>query len=105
MAEGVQQADGQPDDRLRLEQQVADLQRALESRTTIGIAMGILMVESGTTAEKAFDILRRASQRKNRKLRDVAADIVAAHDKDKPPGNPRPRRSPAGDGAAEHASD
>lgn len=52
------------------------LRRALETRTVIGQAQGVLIGRQGITAEEAFDILRRASQRTNRKLRDVAAEIV-----------------------------
>jgi len=53
------------------------LQRALESRGVIEQAKGVLIARQGCTDEQAFDILRRASQRLNRKLRDVAADLVA----------------------------
>lgn len=35
------------------------------------------MARSGVSSEQAFDILRRASQRTNTELRDLAADIVA----------------------------
>lgn len=54
----------------------ATLRRALETRTVIGQAQGILMARQGTTPDEAFDVLRRASQRTNRKLREVAAEIV-----------------------------
>jgi GAF domain-containing protein len=57
------------------------LEQALESRDLIGQAKGILMVRQSMTADEAFDILRRASQRSNRKLRDVAADLVAGVDR------------------------
>ncbi|MGH9278586.1 MAG: ANTAR domain-containing protein, partial [Acidimicrobiales bacterium] len=53
------------------------LQRALESRGVIEQAKGVLIGRQGCSDEEAFDILRRASQRMNRKLRDVAADLVA----------------------------
>lgn len=53
------------------------LRRALETRTVIGQAQGVLMARQGISSDDAFDILRRASQRTNRKLRDVAAEIVA----------------------------
>jgi GAF domain-containing protein len=54
-----------------------DLRAALESRTLIGQAQGILMARENIGEDDAFDIMRRASQRTNRKLRDIAADIVA----------------------------
>lgn len=52
------------------------LQEALMTRELIGQAKGILMARQDVTSEEAFDILRRASQRSNRKLRDIAAAIV-----------------------------
>lgn len=54
-----------------------DLRAALESRTLIGQAQGILMARENIGEDDAFDIMRRASQRTNRKLREIAADIVA----------------------------
>jgi GAF domain-containing protein len=52
------------------------LQEALETRTVIATAKGILMAREGIGEDEAFDVLRRASQRLNVKLRVVAADIV-----------------------------
>ena len=52
------------------------LTEALASRDVIGQAKGILMERESCTAGDAFDMLRRASQRTNRKLRDVAADLA-----------------------------
>lgn len=54
----------------------AQLMDALETRDHIGQAKGILMERESCSAEAAFDILRRASQRTNRKLRDVAEDLI-----------------------------
>ncbi|MCU4185395.1 GAF and ANTAR domain-containing protein [Acidiferrimicrobium sp. IK] len=59
----------------------ANLREALQTRTVIGQAQGVLMSRQGVPGEEAFDILRRASQRSNRKLRDVAAEIVAGFDR------------------------
>lgn len=53
-----------------------NFQRALASRDVIGQAQGILMAQSNITADDAFNILRRASQRLNHKLTAVAQDIV-----------------------------
>jgi hypothetical protein len=39
-------------------------------------AVGILMAQTPCTPERAFDMLRTASQRSNVKLRDIAAQIV-----------------------------
>ncbi|MEX5305893.1 GAF and ANTAR domain-containing protein [Kocuria sp. CPCC 205258] len=55
----------------------ADLQAAMASRTTIDLAVGIVMGQNRCTQEKAFEILRAASSHRNIKLRDVAADLVA----------------------------
>ena len=49
---------------------------ALESRGVIEQAKGILMAVQGCGPDDAFDILRRASQRQNRKLRVVAEEMV-----------------------------
>ena len=49
---------------------------ALETRVVIEQAKGLLMA-SGLTSAAAFDLLRKASQRENRKLHQVAADLVA----------------------------
>jgi GAF domain-containing protein len=57
---------------------IEQLRDALETRDLIGQAKGILMAREQCDANAAFDILRRASQRTNRKLRDLAADLVAS---------------------------
>lgn len=62
----------------RAEQAKLTLSKALETRTVIGQAQGVLIARQGIAPDEAFDILRRASQRTNRKLRDVAAEIVAS---------------------------
>ena len=50
--------------------------RLTASREIIGEAMGILMERERITAPQAFDILRRASQHLNIKLREVAQNLV-----------------------------
>lgn len=57
-------------------QALEGLHTALESRETISVAMGILMARQNITRAEALDVLRRASQRENVKLRDIAARIV-----------------------------
>lgn len=54
----------------------AQLRRALDSRAVIEQAKGILMASRGLTAQEAFETLVAASQRENRKLRDIAATVV-----------------------------
>jgi hypothetical protein len=52
------------------------LEHALASNRKIGMAIGILMALHKVTEKQAFDLLRIASQNTNRKLRDVADDVV-----------------------------
>jgi GAF domain-containing protein len=53
------------------------LSQAMQSRAVIEQAKGILMARSPRlTADEAFDMLRKASQRENIKLRDIAQRIV-----------------------------
>ena len=54
----------------------ANLAEALRTRELIGQAQGILMERERITADQAFDVLRRASQRMNVKLREVAVTLV-----------------------------
>ncbi|GAA1760789.1 GAF and ANTAR domain-containing protein [Kocuria aegyptia] len=54
----------------------SDLAAAMASRTTIDLAVGIIMGQNRCSQERAFEILRAASSHRNRKLRDVAADLV-----------------------------
>jgi AmiR/NasT family two-component response regulator len=52
------------------------LRARLESLPVIEQAKGILMAQTHCTSEQAFDLLRRASQRSNVRVRDLAAQIV-----------------------------
>lgn len=56
---------------------VSNLALALESRTVIGQAMGLVMCRYGLTPNQAFAFLRRESQTTNTKLRVICADLVA----------------------------
>lgn len=58
------------------DRRTANLNTALSTREVIGQAQGILMERERITAEQAFDVLRRASQRLNIKLREVAQDLI-----------------------------
>lgn len=53
-----------------------NLNQAMRSRATIDYAVGILMAHGGRSPEEAFQLLVRASQRENRKLREIATEIV-----------------------------
>ena len=62
------------------------LREALQSRDMIGQAKGILMAREKVTADEAFELLRKASQALNRKLRDLAEEIATTGEL---PGTPR----------------
>lgn len=49
---------------------------AVATRTEIGRAEGILMERYRLSAQQAFEVLRRASQETNVRLRDVAAELT-----------------------------
>lgn len=55
---------------------IEGLRRAVDARKMIGIAMGMIMERYGLDADRAFDVLRRLSQAENRKLREVAKDVI-----------------------------
>ncbi len=77
VAEAVAVAVANADAHDRLAEHARNMRLAMESRAVIEQAKGVLMAQRGVDAEQAFEILRQASQRSNRKLRDVAAGIVA----------------------------
>lgn len=56
--------------------QVSQLTFARDSNRRIGMAMGIVMNQRQVDETHAFDVLRRISQNTNRKLRDVAEDVI-----------------------------
>lgn len=82
-----------------LEEQVANLQRALHNSRQIGAATGILMARHGWPYEQAFEWLRRVSQTSNRKVSDLAEEIVLTGTVEptrgagRSSGSPRPRLS------------
>ncbi len=53
----------------------AQLEQAIDTRHTIGEAMGILMGRHRLTEDQAFAALRRYSQDHNVKLREVARRV------------------------------
>jgi hypothetical protein len=71
---------------------VTNLQRALASNRRIGMAMGVLMAVHKITDDDAFTLLRIASQNTNRKLIDVADEVIATGALERPaPTAGRPR--------------
>lgn len=68
-----------PDTEALLEAAMAKIQNleiALETSRTIGMAVGIVMERLRLPPDQAFDVLRRISQQHHRKLRDLASDLV-----------------------------
>ncbi len=63
---------------IRYAVEVADLRQAMETRTTIGKAVGIVMERYQLPDDRAFAFLVRLSQGRNVKLRQIAEEIVAA---------------------------
>jgi GAF domain-containing protein len=61
-----------------LGEQTRNIRLAMESRAVIEQAKGVLMAQRHVDANQAFELLREASQRYNRKLRDIAQGIVAS---------------------------
>ncbi len=60
-----------------MEELVDGLTKRLESQAPVEQAKGIIMAQTHCGPDKAFEILRRASQRSNTKLRLLAEDLVA----------------------------
>ncbi|MCC5948622.1 MAG: GAF and ANTAR domain-containing protein [Nitriliruptoraceae bacterium] len=67
----VHSTDQEEQDQLR-----HNLELAIESRDTIGQAKGILMEKHGLDSDAAFTQLRERSQHANRKLHEIARQIV-----------------------------
>ncbi|MGK2950718.1 MAG: ANTAR domain-containing protein, partial [Acidimicrobiales bacterium] len=80
-------AEERADDVLR----VANLHEALRTRELIGQAQGILIERERITGEQAFEVLRRASQHLNIKIRDVARSLVETGETP-PTGSAEPHR-------------
>lgn len=70
------------------------LQEAVVTRAVIDQALGVLMHARKVSSRQAFEELRRVSQDTNRKVSDIAADVIetlTGH----PPEPPRPLAPPA----------
>lgn len=70
-------------------QLITQMEQALDSRTVIDQAMGIIMGQQRCSAALAFDLLRRESQTSHRRLAEVAAALVrrtTGHDPEPGPG-------------------
>ena len=58
--------------------EVGNLRKAIQTRATIGKAVGIVMERYQLTDDRAFAFLTRLSQHRNVKLHRVAEEVVAA---------------------------
>lgn len=84
VAEVIAVAVANADAHAQLFDQARNMRVAMESRAVIEQAKGVLMAQRHVDAEQAFEILREASQRYNRKLRDIAAGIVESTVENRP---------------------
>ncbi|WP_104092096.1 GAF and ANTAR domain-containing protein [Arthrobacter sp. GMC3] len=63
--------------RIGVKQQTADdLQEAMKSRTTIDLAVGVIMGQQRCSQTAAFEILSRAASSRNQKVRTVAQEML-----------------------------
>jgi AmiR/NasT family two-component response regulator len=58
------------------ENRTRQVRTALDSNRTIGTAIGVLMATYRLTARQGFQLLARASQNHNKKLRDISEQVV-----------------------------
>jgi len=72
----------------------AQLAQAVASRDLIGQAKGILMERYKISPERAFLVLTRVSQKSNRKIHDIANELVRYGTVPGIPAPPAPRSSP-----------
>jgi GAF domain-containing protein len=84
VAEDIAVAVANADSHAQLFDQARNMRVAMESRAVIEQAKGVLMAQRHVDAEQAFEILRDASQRYNRKLRDIAFGIVESAAENRP---------------------
>lgn len=74
---------------IRSSSAIEGMETALDSRHAIGVALGMVMERYDCSEDVAFTFIRRLSSHQNRKVRDIAVDLV------------RHRRAPAF-GSGEH---
>lgn len=65
-----------------------DLVAAMQSRTIIDMAVGVVMAQNGSSQDEAVRILTRASNSRNMKLRDVASTVVGSVSRTAQPAGP-----------------
>ncbi|MFK4070311.1 GAF and ANTAR domain-containing protein [Streptomyces sp. NPDC029674] len=82
---GLRVVAGQATGAIALAQRIADAQKfadeletAMRSRSVIDQAIGVIMGQQRCDAERAFGILRGASQNRNIKLRDLCRELITS---------------------------
>ncbi len=65
-------------DGLLSQEHTAQMEEALKSSRVIGAAIGVIMASRGVSDAEAFAILKKASNDSNRKLRELANDLLAS---------------------------
>jgi hypothetical protein len=53
-----------------------DLESAMQSRTAIDLACGVIMAQNRCSQAEAMEILTKVSSNRNRKLRDIATELI-----------------------------
>jgi hypothetical protein len=82
---------GTVDDRDSL---ITELRTAVEHRTVIGIALGMVMAHRGLSRDDAFVYLQGLSSRQERKLYDIARDIAQGRQSVEPVSGRRTQLAP-----------
>jgi hypothetical protein len=59
------------------QEHAAQMEEALRSSRKIGAAIGVIMTSRQLDEEQAFAVLKAASQNSNRKMRDIADELVS----------------------------
>jgi hypothetical protein len=79
---------------------VINLEQAMHTNSDIGTAIGVIMVRYRRSHDEARDLLRVTSQHANRKVSDLASQVIDTGElprpTGKPPGPAAQRRRPAG---------
>ncbi len=58
------------------ETRAEDLEAAMQHRTAINLACGVIMAQNRCSQSEAMEILTKVSSNRNRKLRDVATELI-----------------------------
>ena len=66
-------------EKARLEEQVEQLESALERRGTIERAKGILMERHGVDEREAFELMRQQARRSNQRVIELASAVAEGH--------------------------